>query len=795
MIVYLAQKHEFLADVDSNAIEDRIQREFQRTHRRAVGASERASWKNSMQYMYRILEDKDIPSDVGVAIELGIPMSAKRMDFVITGMSETNRQTAVIIELKQWSEVARTGQDAMVRTVMGGAPVETPHPSYQAWTYAALLDSYSETVRERDMALQPCAYLHNLPNGEVIHHDFYKEHTEKAPAFLQSDAAKLRAFIKQHVRHGDGGQAIYQIRDGKIRPSKNLADSLVALLQGTREFLMIDDQKVVYETALRLADEAAKGAKQVLIVEGGPGTGKSVVAINLLVELTRREKVVQYVTKNAAPRAVYEAILTKSFRKSHISNLFVGSGSFTETTPNSFDALVIDEAHRLNEKSGLYGNLGENQIKEIISSAKLSVFFLDEDQRVTLKDVGGIAEITGWAKAAGATIHRLNLASQFRCNGSNGYLAWIDHTLGLRTTANETLDGVDYEFVVCDSAEELRERIVAKNHGRNKARMVAGYCWDWPSKKDRSAFDIEIGNFRAKWNLEEQGSLWIVNPQSVSEVGCIHTCQGLELEYVGVILGPDFLVRDGVVCTDAGARSRQDQSVKGLKAMAKASPEKARALADRLIKNTYRTLMTRGQRGCFVYSVDRETNAYLRAASAVSAKPAQQFKKEKYPGLRQRILPEEEVQPYTNCVPIFPLAAAAGAFSKHQHPNKCDWVELPEGFTAREGYFVVQVVGESMNRRIPNGSWCLFSRDAVGSRNGRVVLAELVDRQDPESGGRYTVKVYESQKTQSASDDSWQHTVIRLKPDSTSPGFTALEFTENPLEPLRIIGEYKLTLP
>jgi len=241
MIVYLAKKHEFLADVDSNAIEQRIHSEFRRTHKKAVGQSELASWRNSMQYMHRILADPEIPDDAGVAIELGIPMSSKRMDFVVTGLSDSKRQIAVIIELKQWSDVARTGQDAMVRTVMGGAPVETPHPSYQAWTYAALLENYSETVRDRGMRLHPCAYLHNLPTGDVIHHNFYKEHTDKAPAFLRDDAAKLRSFIKQHVRHGDAGQAIYQIRDGKIRPSKNLADSLVGLLQGNREFLMIDD--------------------------------------------------------------------------------------------------------------------------------------------------------------------------------------------------------------------------------------------------------------------------------------------------------------------------------------------------------------------------------------------------------------------------------------------------------------------------------------------------------------------------------------------------------------------------
>ena len=514
MIVYLAEKSQFLEDVDSNKIEERILAEFKRTYRRSVGESEVASWRNSMGFMHRVVDDEAIPNDAGVAIEFGIPQTVKRIDFILTGRNSDDSPSAIIIELKQWTEARLTNKDAIVNTVLGGARVETEHPSYQAWSYATLLEDFSETVRDQNISLNPCAYLHNCVDGSVIRAPFYAAYTKRAPAFLRDDAAKLRAFIKQHVKRGDSGKIIYEIRDGRIRPSKSLADCLASLLQGNREFLMIDDQKLVYETALLFAKESSSANKNVLIVDGGPGTGKSVVAINLLVELTKLGTVVKYVTKNAAPRAVYEQKLTGSFTKSRINNLLTGSGAYYETPIDTFDALIVDEAHRLTEKSGMFQNLGENQIKELISSAKFSVFFIDENQRVTFKDIGRKDEIKSWARVCGATVTEMALESQFRCNGSDGYLAWVDNTLGIRSTANPTMEGIDYEFCVCSSPIELRGRIVEKNKLRNKARLVAGYCWDWASKKNPGNVDIVIPEHQLQRDMESHDRRQPLDPNA-----------------------------------------------------------------------------------------------------------------------------------------------------------------------------------------------------------------------------------------------------------------------------------------
>lgn len=616
MIVYQSTKAEFINDVTSGSIDDIIKAKVFEKLNRNTGQSESESWRNSLMYMSNVMNDPEIPSDSGVSIECQIPQSSKRIDFIITGTDSTYQEHAVIIELKQWSSAEKTEKDGIVKTALGGNIRETSHPSYQAWSYAALLLNFNETIYLEDIQLKPCAFLHNYTPDGIITDDFYSDYLKKAPVFLKNDQLKLRAFIKQFVRYGDQKNLIYRIEHGRIRPSKMLADSLVSLLKGNKEFIMIDEQKLVYETAIQLAKIAKKGQKHVLIVDGGPGTGKSVVAINLLVELTKNERLAQYVTKNSAPRQVFESKLTGEYRRTVISNLFKSSGSYVESPPDNMDALIVDEAHRLNEKSGMFSNLGENQVKEIIRSSNFSVFFIDEDQRISMSDIGTKEEIEKWSSRLNASVHHQKLVSQFRCGGSDGYIAWIDNTLQIRETANPTLAGIDYDFQVLDSPNELRRLITEKNQLNNKSRLVAGYCYPWNSKKDKSQYDIVFPehDFAMRWNLTDDGMLWILKPESVNEVGCIHTCQGLELDYVGVIIGKDLRVKDGFVYADHSARAKSDKTVFGFKKLQKENPILAGETINRLVKSTYRTLMTRGMKGCYVYAEDEELREWLKGS-------------------------------------------------------------------------------------------------------------------------------------------------------------------------------------
>lgn len=614
MIIYQNSKKAFIDDVVSNNIENVIHDFFKQKLGQSTTIGEINSWKNSMQYMNNVLSDIEIPNDAGVIIEYQIPQTSKRIDFILTGQDEYETNYAILIELKQWSESEMTDKDAVVTTFVGKRKREVSHPSYQVWSYASLLEGFNEAVYTSNISLKPCAYLHNYTSDNKIDNVFYQEYIDKAPLFFKNDTYKLRAFIKQFVKFGDKRNIMFEIDGGRIRPSKNLADNLSSMLKGNDEFVMIDDQKVVYENALSLAKKATSDKKQVLIVQGGPGTGKSVVAINLLVKLTSQKYLAQYVTKNAAPRAVYETKLKGTFKKSEITNFFTGSGSFINTMPNIFDALIVDEAHRLNAKSGMFKNLGENQIKEIMHSSKFSIFFIDENQKVAIHDIGEIDEIKKLAIEQNAEVTELELNSQFRCNGSDGYLSWLDYILQIRETANTSLDVKEYDFKVFDNPSDLRDTIFEKNLINNKARLVAGYCWSWKSKKDFNAKDIVFPefDFAMKWNLTEDGMKWLIQPESVNEIGCIHTCQGLEVDYIGIIIGEDLIVRNGIVKVDPSKRDSNDSTIRGYKSMMKTNQDFTKELMRNIIKNTYRTLMTRGMKGCYIYCVDKETNEYFK---------------------------------------------------------------------------------------------------------------------------------------------------------------------------------------
>jgi DUF2075 family protein/SOS-response transcriptional repressor LexA len=397
----------------------------------------------------------------------------------------------------------------------------------------------------------------------------------------------------------------------------------------------------------------------------------------------------------------------------------------------------------------------------------------------------------------------MELTSQFRCNGSDGYLAWLDDTLEVYETANQSLEPDEFDFRVLDSPAEVHALIEQKNRINNRARVVAGYCWEWVSKKNRQAYDIVMPEYgyQRKWNLTEDGSLWIVAPESVEQVGCIHTCQGLELDYVGVIIGPDMAYADDHVQTLPKRRARSDKSLSGLQIMMKTNKAPAIAMADRIIKNTYRTLMTRGRRGCYVYCVDPALAAYLRSRLQVGdLEQSTQDVEPAKPNAMANVVPFrrltlEERQQGIQGVRVQDLRFAAGQFSdtQAQEEGAEDWVELPDWVHSQPGLFVAQVIGESMNKCIPNGSWCLFRANPTGTRNGKIVVVQHRSIDDPETGGSYTIKRYVSEKVMEP-DGSWRHSRVTLRPESNRVGFESIVVERGDEEEFRVVAEFLMVL-
>ena len=610
MIVYEGNKSSFSRDIINGVIASRLDSLFFELGIRKEQQAEYRSWENSLPRIAMIINDSRISNDVQIAIEYQIPLTSKRVDFMIAG-SDGKKDNIVIVELKQWKNCKATSRDNIVIAFTGEQEREVVHPSQQAYSYAKLIENFNESINEYKINLVPCAFLHNYDEKyrNQICNPKYQEAIDDAPVFLKEDGSKLQDFIAKHVSNPSNRKLLEIIENGKLKPSKSLQDVVGSILNGNEEFTMIDEQQVAFATILKLVqNNISKEEKHTVIIKGGPGTGKTVIAINLLAKILNSGFSCTYVTKNGAPRAAFsQHLVGGSHTLGYLRGLFKGSGSFYDVPKNTYDCLLIDEAHRLNAKSGMFSNKGENQIKELINASKISVFFIDEDQIVTTKDIGSIEEIKKWAKELGSIIHfnkSLELVSQFRCNGSDGYLAFLDDLLGIRETANYNYFDMDYDIKLFDNPNEMRNALREKNTN-NKARMIAGYCYPWNSQHDKSKIDIILEDgFTAQWNFDTNS--FATSPDSFEQIGCIHSTQGLEFDYVGVIIGLDLRYEDGKVITDYTKRAASDASIKGIKT------SKNYALADKIIRNTYRTLLSRGQKGCFIYCEDKQLQSYLK---------------------------------------------------------------------------------------------------------------------------------------------------------------------------------------
>ena len=617
MIVYNASKGQFVQDVRTNVIATKILDLIRQKGLNAGQDREFASWHNSMKFMRDIVDDREIDDDVQIAIEYNIPQTSKRVDFIIIGANAKGRDNIVIVELKQWTkaEVVDDDMHFCVRTYVANDNRIVCHPSYQAYSYSRFLGNYSQVIHNNDIRLVPCAYLHNYQPAykQALSAEIYKDWYTSAPFFIMDEVQPFIDFIKKFVtKKSSSGDLLYLIDHGRIKPTKSLQDALATMVKGTPVFDLLDEQAVCFDMCVRTMLQYLKdNKKRTILIQGGPGTGKSVLAVNLLMHYILCNCNAAYVTKNSAPRQAFLSILSnnKAQNFADINQLFRSPFGLSQVPANSYDCLIVDEAHRLVKK--MYGDWnGENQVKECINASLLTIFMLDEDQAVTTKDIGSTHEIIKWCKVLGSNIimrEETKLVSQFRCNGSDAYIQFIDNLLQRgKETVRVQLSELNYDFRIFDDACQMREALREKNELNNKARMVAGYCYDWNVKHHRGDVDISLpGGFQAKWNLEND-KIWAINPKSFEEVGCIHTAQGLEFDYVGVLIGKDMKYDEttGCVLTDKTAISRDDKS-SGIRG---ASDDEAH----RLILNTYKTLLTRGQKGCFVYCEDEGLRTYFK---------------------------------------------------------------------------------------------------------------------------------------------------------------------------------------
>ena len=616
MIIYQSTKAGLSEDIADRTVLKKIEAESRR-HSISFGKSEIRSWKDCTAAMNEVLNRTDVSDDANIYIEYNVPYTQFRADFCITGYKSDDKPVDMIIEMKGWDGegIHTTENSSLIHSDFYQKDIL--HPSYQVWSYANYIRYFNSEVVEGQIEIDPSVYLYNLSaskKNDVIEDSRYDLCLSKAPVFYYEDFKKLAKRIDDLIKKPDYGKIIERIESGRLTVDSSLQKSLRRVLTEREFFAPMEDQVFIYDRILRGVRKAIETRqKKVFIVRGGPGTGKSVLALKLLSELVGGYDLkgkhtftpAVYVTKTSAPRATYKKELLRLAKDVESLNpLFMGASAFAEKASNEFPVLIVDEAHRLTTRSSQY-TPGKNQVMEIINAALVSVFLIDEHQNVSLADLGTVDEIKKWAKEMDATVEDgLSLKTQFRCSGSDHYLKWLDHVLMIPTQAPKPAGDLGYKVSVVDSIEELLETIKDRRSRGRSARMVAGYCWDWNTKdkKDRTETDFNLEGQSLRWNSTTD--TWANDNNLEDEIGSIHSVQGMEFQVAGVIIGNDLLYRNGKVITDPEARSDKNGTMRGYKN----DPVRA----DSVIRNTYYTLMSRGQEECVIYCVDRKLADYLR---------------------------------------------------------------------------------------------------------------------------------------------------------------------------------------
>jgi hypothetical protein len=615
--LYAGPSEDFIEEAVQKRIAEQFGDAFYDYYRFRASGSEFNSWKNSLAALATQFRYSNV-RDHGVVLEMQLPSSSARLDALVFGRSPVGERSAVLIELKQWTEAAPSEWDECVESVIGGGLRKVLHPSVQALRYAQYLEDTS-TAFDRDklaITLTPCAWLHNMHPGAagVLKATEFTDALKRAPMFVASDADRFGDFLNQHVGAGHGVPIMDEALHAKLAPSRKLLQYTAQLVAGEPAYRLIDEQLVAYNAVLSLVRKSQrKKTKEIVVVKGGPGTGKSVIALNLLGTLSRMGVNVQHATGSKAfTENIWRILGTRSRAQVKFFN------NYGDTARDSIDVLLADEAHRIRSSSmnrftPAARRTERSQIDELVEASKVSVFFIDDHQAVRPGEVGSTALIHEAAIRYEARCHEIDLRTQFRCAGSDKYIDWIDQLLEIRKTGVQQLDDVAFDFQLLDTSEAVDEIIRARLGDGQTARMMAGFCWPWSDPDDSGELidDVQVGSFRRPWNAKPdvrklrrgipKASFWASDPGGVDQVGCVYTAQGFEFDYAGVIWGDDLVVRNGEWVGQASAS--RDHVVK----------TRAGARFTDCVKNTYRVLLTRGICGCYLYITDAETREFVRS--------------------------------------------------------------------------------------------------------------------------------------------------------------------------------------
>ncbi|GAA1871990.1 DUF2075 domain-containing protein [Myceligenerans crystallogenes] len=576
-----------------------------------------------MPALARDLQDAGLDG-VEVILEHRLPLTSKRADVVLAGVHPvTGRPSYVIVELKQWSSAGWFEKSDTLVDV-DGARYQSLHPSHQVAGYVRYLRDFIATLAEAPDQVQGVAYLHNATDHGV--QDLLSETAlSEAPLFTGERRAGFVEWLQTLLSPVESGARSADLLLGSpVRPSKQLMDLAAQEVRDREQFVLLDEQKVARDLVMLAVNNAHQADhKEVVLVTGGPGSGKSVIALSLLGDLARSGHSVVHATGSRSFTITLRKIAGKG--SSRTQQLFKYFNNFMDARRNGLDVLILDEAHRIRETSALrwtpkkIREKARPQIEELLDAARVPVFLLDQHQVVRPGELGTPNDIRAAAAARGFTVREVNLSAQFRSGGSEAYIQWVQRLLGLRADGPTPWEGDEnFEVDVAESPEELEARLQAKRKKGYGARITAGYAWPWSDPREDGSLvpDVKIGTWARPWNLRGDramggappSALWATDPAGFGQVGCVYTAQGFEYDWNGVIIADDLVWRQAADAGRGGWIARRENSRDPVFTK-KTPPEDV----DRLIRNTYKVLLTRGMVGTLIYSTDPETQEMLRS--------------------------------------------------------------------------------------------------------------------------------------------------------------------------------------
>ncbi|HCW54090.1 MAG TPA: peptidase S24 [Clostridium sp.] len=621
MRLYCSTAKQFINDNDENNIMDKMKLSFFYKYRCEPSHNEMLSWQKSLGKLSRIFKNIGLDTN-GVILEYKLPLTSKRLNCIVTGKDSKNNDKAVVIQLKEWQECKNTdGKNELIMSVHDQVK-EVLHPSVQTMQYVKYLKGVHSAFanKNNDLELDGCSFLHNYEyeeNDPVLNKKF-EDACIVYPVFSSTETKKLESYIKDKVGNGEGIEILNELDTAEYNSDKKLMNHVSNIIKGIPEYILLDEQQIVYDKVFNTIENAYKDeGKKVIIIKGGPGTGKSVIAINLMADLLKAGYETNYATGS---RAFTETL--RSIIGSKGSQEFKYFNSYMKKSEQELDVLICDEAHRIRKSSNNRFTKKEDksdleQIDELFNAAKVSVFFIDDNQRVRPDEIGSTSHIRNKAEERGYEVFEYSLKVQFRCSGSENFVNWIDNTLEIKKTSNVIYDNSqdEFDFKIVNSPFELERMIKEKAEEGYSARMVAGFCWPWskaPDEDGNLVNDIVIGDFKRPWNAHPdirnlksdipKAPKWAQDPNGINQIGCIYTAQGFEFDYIGVIIGKDLTydldksewIGNKEYCKDTMVKREKENFTQ-------------------LIKNTYRVLLSRGMKGCYVWFEDEGAQWMVRS--------------------------------------------------------------------------------------------------------------------------------------------------------------------------------------